>query len=101
MGDERPQGDGLALVVRDAMVACIWAAIALYAMVLVSFGVFLSTGPGIVAFYARVWGISPAAMAIVWVSALGLLKLIALSFAAMALGLWVWKRRVERREIGG
>lgn len=101
MGDERAQGSGLALALHDAMVACIWAAIALYAMVLVSFGVFLAAGPGIVAFYARIWGISPAAMAIIWVAALGLLKLIALSFAAVALALWVWKRRVERREMAG
>ncbi|MCX7597319.1 MAG: hypothetical protein N2512_00405 [Armatimonadetes bacterium] len=100
MGDERTQGDGLALVLHDAAVACIWVAAALYAMVLVSFGILLTAGPGMVAFYYRVWGISPAAMAIIWVSALGLLKLIALSFAAMALGLWVWEKRVERRGAG-
>lgn len=101
MGDERPHGDELASVLHDAMVASSWAAIALYAMVLVSFGVFLGVGPGMVAFYAKVWGLSPTTMAVVWVSALALLKLIALSFAAMAFGLWVWKRRLERREIGG
>lgn len=82
------------------MVASVWAAIVLYAIVLASFGVFLSAGPGMIAFYARVWSISPTAMTITWVSALGLLKVIALSFAALALGLWVWKRRVERREAG-
>jgi len=97
MSNNEGHEETMAVTLHDAMVACLWVALALYATVLISFAIFLASGPELVSLVASMWGISTAAMAIIWVSALGLLKLVALSFVAAALGLWVWKRRIERR----
>ena len=84
--------DGL----TDCMVASIWVAVVLMIVVWIGF-LMLVGAPGLGATSAGWCGISPDAMAIIWVAALSLLKLTALTFAATAYGLWIWKRRMERR----
>ena len=84
--------DGLA----DCMVASIWVAVVLMIVVWTGF-LTLVGAPGLGATSAGWFGISPYAMTIIWVAALSLLKLTALTFAATAYGLWIWKRRLARR----
>ncbi len=85
------------MVLTDAMVASIWVAVILYALTLLSYVLLVTMRPTFVSMVARLSGVRLDVMAIVWVCALVMLKLTALSFAAMALGLWIWKRRVSRR----
>ena len=90
--DERRMLDAL----TDCMAACVWVAVVLYALVWVSF-LTLIVAPGLKALVAGWCGISPQAVAIIWVAALALVKLTALTFAATAFGAWLWRRRVVRR----
>ena len=90
----------LLLILDDAMMASIWVAVVLMALVMISFVVLICARGCLVAFVGELSGVSAEAMAIIWISALALFKLTALSFASIAFGLWVWKRRVARRMAG-
>jgi hypothetical protein len=101
MSEEHASRTGLLATLNDAMVASIWVAIVLYLLTLLSFLILVVGQPGILTTFAPVQGMSMGAMAIIWVASLALLKLTAVSFAAIAFGLWVWKRRLARRLVEG
>jgi hypothetical protein len=87
----------LAAILSDATWACIWAAIATWVAAVVSFAMywlFRCYAPG---YMSHLMGMDAQEMTIIWMAALVLVKVTALSFAVMAIGLWVWKRRTERR----
>jgi hypothetical protein len=97
MSDEPAQERRLLLVLDDAMVASIWAAVALMALTLLGFVLLITMRPTLVSLIADLSGVTTSAMAIIWVCGVTLLKLTAISFAAIAFGLWIWRRRLSRR----
>lgn len=96
--DDAPAEDRrLLLILDDAARATFWVAVAVFAAMLASYLIFLAlrfTVPGAIAW---MWGVDEALMPTLYIGALGLMKLMAFWFAAVALGLHLWKRRLERR----
>jgi len=97
MNEEQARERRTLLVLTDAMVASLWVAVVLLALTLVSALPLVAMRPTLVSLVAQLSGVTPGVMAIIWVCAVVMLKVTAISFAAMAFGLWVWKRRLERR----
>lgn len=97
MNSDQAQDRKLVEVLRDATAACLWTAVVLYALVILSWLVYLVARPSILETFAPGFGVSAEAMAVVWLSALALVKVVAVTFVAMAVGLWTWKRRLLRR----
>jgi len=87
----------LVAVLHDAMVASLWVALAMYGLTLLSFAVIAASHGWQAAFGGRLMGVGPETMAIVSVAALSCMKLTAVGFLALALGLGIWKRRTTRR----
>jgi hypothetical protein len=100
VSDDQSRDKRLLAILHDAMVACIWAAVVLYALTLLSWAVFLATRETMLVSFARMYGVSENVFAILWLCGVALMKLTALSFAAMAFGLWIWRRRQARRMAG-
>jgi hypothetical protein len=87
----------LVAILSDVTWACIWAAIVTWILAVVSYVGFVilrGCNPGLM---PHLMGMDPQAVAIIWMASLALVKVTALSFAVTAFGLWVWKRRTERR----
>ena len=97
MSEEQQKDRRLAAVLHDAMVACVWTAVVLYGVTLLSWGMLVGGKSTLADTYAGWAGVSPDAMRVVWLSGVVLVKLTALSFAAVAYFLWLWKRRLARR----
>jgi len=97
MSDEQARDRHLLLVLDDAMIASVWAAVVLIALTLLGFVLLVTMRWPLVRDIGDASGVTTSVMAIIWVCAVTLLKLTALSFAAIAFGLWIWKRRLARR----
>jgi len=97
MSSDEVQDRRLVAVLHDAMGASFWVALAVYGLTLFSFGVIAASHGWQAAFGGRLMGVGPETMAIVSVAALSFMKLTAVGFLALALGLGIWKRRTTRR----
>ncbi len=84
-------------IVSDASIAAVWAAVILMVLVLVSYAAFVAMPVAILGMVAPLPGVSTGVMALLYVAALTLVKLMALGFVGIAFGLWMWKQRLLRR----
>ena len=97
MSEDQQKDRRLLANLHDAMVASIWTFVVLYGITLLSWGMLVGGKSTLAETYAGWSGVSPDVMRIVWLSGVVLVKLTALSFAAMAYFLWLWKRRLAKR----
>jgi len=97
MDDERAKDRRLASILADVMWATIWAAVVTYALTVLSFAMYWILRGAAPGFAPGIMDLDPHAVAVIWMAALVLLKVTALSFAVTAFAIWIWKRRVLGR----
>ena len=97
MNNTQAEDRRLAAILGDAAWATIWAALVLFVLTLASYIMFVFIRfvmPGAV---ARLWGVDESVMSILYIAAIGIMKLASVFLATISLALWLWQRRLEDR----